>query len=123
MTVNYPPQSPLRVGIARRCPRCGGGRLFRGYLRLSDSCSLCGLDYSKADSGDGPAVFVIFIVGFLSVALAFVARFAWSVPILGSFAISAGFAIASILALLPPLKATMIAIQYRNKAEEGRTAE
>jgi len=119
----YPPQSPLRVGLAGKCPRCGGGRLYKSYLGLADSCAVCGLDYSTADSGDGPPVFVMFIVGFLSVALAFVARFAWGVPTGVAFAISAGFAIVSILALLPPLKATMIALQYRNKAEEGRTGE
>jgi uncharacterized protein (DUF983 family) len=119
----FPPQSPLRVGLAGKCPRCGQGALYKSYLALADGCASCGLDYAQADSGDGPAVFVIFIVGFASVALAFIARFAWGLSIGAAFAVSAGFAIASILALLQPLKATMIALQYRNKAEEGRISE
>jgi uncharacterized protein (DUF983 family) len=119
----YPPQSPLRVGLAGKCPRCGQGDLYKSYIALKPACSACGLDYTKADSGDGPAVFVIFIVGFLSVALAFIARFGWGLSIGVSFLVSALFAIASILALLRPLKAVLIALQYRNKAEEGRWAE
>jgi uncharacterized protein (DUF983 family) len=119
----YPPQSPIRVGLAGKCPRCGQGDLYKSYLALKSECDACGLDYSRADSGDGPAVFVIFIVGFLSVALAFIARFGWGLSIGASFLLSSGFAIVSILALLRPLKATLIALQYRNKAEEGRWAE
>ena len=119
----YPPQSPMRVGLAGKCPRCGQGDLYRGYLALKAECTACGLDYSKADSGDGPAVFIIFIVGFLSVALAFIARYAWGMSIGAAFFVSAAFAIMAILALLRPLKAVLIALQYRNKAEEGRWAE
>lgn len=119
----YPPLSPVRVGLAGKCPRCGQGDLYKSYLALKGECSACGLDYSKADSGDGPAVFVIFIVGFLSVALAFIARFGWGLSIGASFLVSSSFAILSVLALLRPLKAMLIALQYRNKAEEGRSAE
>lgn len=119
----YPPVSPYAAGLGGKCPRCGQGDLFEGFLGLKKSCPVCGLDYAKADSGDGPAVFVIFIVGFLAVAIAFIARYAWFAPIWLAFALSAGFAIALILALLRPLKATMIALQYANKAAEGRLEE
>ncbi len=46
-----------------RCPRCGQGPLFKGLLTLRDKCPSCGLDYSAIDTGDGPAVFVILILG------------------------------------------------------------
>ncbi|MFA5122656.1 DUF983 domain-containing protein [Zavarzinia sp.] len=46
-----------------RCPRCGQGPLFKGLLALRDKCPSCGLDYSAIDTGDGPAVFVILILG------------------------------------------------------------
>ncbi len=116
----YPPVSPYAAGFGGKCPRCGQGRLFEGFLKVRGSCEFCGLDYSKADSGDGPAVFVIFIVGFLAVALAFIARFVWFAPMAIALLASCVFAGALILALLRPLKATMVALQYAHKAAEGR---
>jgi len=116
----HPPVSPYAAGLAGKCPRCGQGPLFEGYLKIRAGCPACGLDYSKADAGDGPAVFIIFIVGFAAVGLAFVARFVFFAPIAVAFLISGAFAIAVILALLRPMKATLVALQYRHKAEEGR---
>ena len=116
----YPPVSPYRAGLACKCPRCGQGALFKSYLALKDRCSACGLEYGKADAGDGPAVFVIFIVGFIAVALAFIARFVWFMSIGAAFALSASVAVAIILLMLRPLKATLIALEFANKAEEGR---
>lgn len=119
----HPPVSPYAAGLGGHCPRCGQGPLFEGFLGLKATCSVCGLDYSKADSGDGPAVFVIFIVGFVAVALAFVARFVWNAPMWFAFGFSAVVAIVLIALLLRPLKATLIALQYQNKAAEGRLEE
>ncbi len=116
----YPPVSPYAAGLGGKCPRCGQGPLFDGYLGLLKTCDRCGLDYAKADAGDGPAVFVIFIVGFISVGAAFILKFAWYAPLWLAFGISAGLAIGLTLALLRPLKATLIALQYANKAAEGR---
>lgn len=117
---HHPPVSPYRAGLRCACPRCGEGALFRSYLALNDCCPVCALDFGRADAGDGPAVFVIFIVGFIAVALAFIARFVWLMSIGASFALSAGVAIAIILITLRPMKATLIALQFANKAEEGR---
>ncbi|WP_425410800.1 DUF983 domain-containing protein [Hyphococcus sp.] len=119
----YPPISPYAAGLGAKCPRCGQGRLFEGFLKLKPCCETCRLDYAKADSGDGPAVFVIFIVGFIAVAIAFIARFVWFAPMGVALLISGGFTIIAILLLLRPLKATMIALQYANKASEGRLKE
>ncbi len=116
----FPPVSPYAAGLGGKCPRCGQGALFDGYLKIREQCPNCGLDYSKADAGDGPAVFVIFIVGFAAVALAFVARFVFFAPIAVAFLISGCFAVLVILLLLRPMKATLVALQYRHKAEEGR---
>lgn len=119
----YPPVSPYAAGLGGKCPRCGQGKLFRNFLGLKDRCDICDLDYAQADAGDGPAVFIMFIVGFVAVAVAFIARFVWFAPILAAFAISGFVAIALSLALLRPFKATLIALQYRHKAEEGRLQE
>lgn len=119
----YPPVSPYAAGLGCKCPRCGQGKLFDGFLKLRAACEVCGLDFAKADSGDGPAVFVIFIVGFIAVALAFVARYVWYAPMGVALLLSIGFTVASILLLLRPFKATLIALQYSNKAAEGRLDE
>jgi uncharacterized protein (DUF983 family) len=69
-TAHYPPVDPIQSGLRGRCPRCGEGRLFKGYIAQPARCGVCGLDYSFADSADGPAVFVILIIGFVVVGLA-----------------------------------------------------
>lgn len=117
---DYPPVSPYAAGVKGKCPRCGNGALFENFLELRKACAVCKLDYTKADPGDGPAVFVIFIVGFIAIAVAFVARRVWFAPVWLAFLISAGLAAVAIVALLRPLKATLIALQYANNAEEGR---
>ena len=53
--------SPMAAGLRGRCPRCGEGHMFDGFLALQNSCDNCGLDYDFADSADGPAVFIMFI--------------------------------------------------------------
>lgn len=116
----YPPISPYSAGLGGKCPRCGQGALFEGFLGLKKQCEICRLDYARADAGDGPAVFVIFIVGFAAVAVAFIARYVWEAPMWLAFLLSAGLAVGLTLALLRPLKATLIALQYANKAAEGR---
>lgn len=111
----YPPLSPIATGLSCRCPRCGRGRLFEGFLKVRAVCEACGLDLSKEDSGDGPAVFIIFLIGGTVVPLAlwFEARFE---PPLWLHAILWGtFVIGGTLALLRPFKGVMIALQYKHK--------
>ena len=63
----YPPLNPVLTGIRCRCPRCGEGPLFKGFLTITDKCSKCGLDYSFVDTADGPAFFVMSIMGTLGI--------------------------------------------------------
>ena len=111
---------PIRAGLEGRCPRCGEGRMFDGFLAVSERCEACDLDYGFADAADGPAVFVMFIVGFLVVGLALWLEFAWMPPVWVHVAL--WFPLTAILSLvtLRPLKGVMIALQYHHKAEEGR---
>ena len=55
-------RAPILYGLRCRCPRCGRGRLFRGLLTVRDACENCAFDLKAADSGDGPAVFVILLL-------------------------------------------------------------
>ncbi len=115
-----PTSSPLLAGLRGRCPRCGEGRLFDGYLAVAPACDRCGLDYGFADSGDGPAVFIMMIVGFFTVGLALWldASFAWSLPAIAGVVVPLVFLL--VLGLLRPAKGLMIAAQWHNKAEQGR---
>ena len=76
----YPPVSPLIAGLTCRCPRCGRGKLFEGFLSLPQCCSVCGLDYSFIDAGDGPAVFIMFFAGFVVVGAALIVEALYQPP-------------------------------------------
>ena len=117
----YAPQPPVATGLRGRCPRCGDGRLFEGFLTLAPRCSVCGLDYSFADAGDGPAVFVIMIVGFIVAGAALVTEIAVSPPIWVHFVLWAPLVLILCLATLRPLKGVLVALQYHHKAEQGRS--
>lgn len=119
MSENLP--SPAFAGLACRCPSCGKGSLFQGLLSLSlaPSCSACGLDYRFIDSGDGPAVFAIFILGFLVLGGALIAEFKFGVPVWGHVLLWGLLTPALALGLLRVLKATLAALQYRYKAQEA----
>ena len=112
--------SPWVAGLFCRCPRCGKGPLFDGFLSIAKRCSACGLDYSFADSGDGPAVFIMLIVGFIVTGGALIVEALYSPPYWLHAALWIPLAIALPLLILRPFKATMIALQYANKAQEGR---
>lgn len=113
---------PFRAGLSCKCPRCGAAPLFRGpfTLVLNDACPNCGLSYRFVDSGDGPAVFVIMILGFLVLAAALVVEFRLAPPLWLHFVLWAPLILVLSLALLRPMKATLIALQWKHKAEEGR---
>jgi uncharacterized protein (DUF983 family) len=112
--------SALAAGLKGRCPRCGEGRLFGGFLSLAPRCEACGLDYGFADSADGPAVFIMSFVGLVVCGLALWAEFAYTPPIWLHMVIWLPLTIVLCLALARPTKALMIALQYQNKAEQGR---
>ncbi|HEX8164836.1 MAG TPA: DUF983 domain-containing protein [Beijerinckiaceae bacterium] len=112
--------SPYAIGLAGRCPRCGKGRLFKGFLSLERCCEVCGLDFSFADSGDGPAFFIMSIVGILVVGLALAVEFAYQPPIWLHLVVWSALAVVLSLAMARPAKGLMIALQYHHRAEEGR---
>ncbi|QXC51195.1 DUF983 domain-containing protein [Agrobacterium salinitolerans] len=117
---NFAPVDSIKVGLKGCCPRCGNGRLFDGFLTLKPACSACGLDYGFADAGDGPAVFVMLIVGFLVVGLALWFDQRFSPPVWVHILLWLPFTVIVSLVLLRKLKGIMIALQYRNNASEGR---
>ncbi|NIA72198.1 DUF983 domain-containing protein [Pelagibius litoralis] len=119
----YAPLSPLRTGLTCRCPRCGKGRLFAGFLTVAARCAVCGFDLSEQNSGDGPAVFIIFILGAVVVPLVFWFEFAYEPPIWLHMLIWVPVILGGALGMLRPMKGVMIALQYRNKASDSGTVD
>lgn len=115
----YGRQSALRTGLACRCPRCGQGRLFSGFLTVAERCERCGLDLKKADSGDGPAVFIIFVLGFLIVPIAVLVNLRFEPPMWVNMTVWPIVILGISLGLLRPAKAYMIALQYRHRASDS----
>lgn len=112
--------SALSSGLRCKCPRCGRGRLFDGFLTLRPSCEACGLDYTFIDSGDGPAFFVMSIVGIVIVALAMTVEFAYAPPIWVHMSLWLPGTIVLSMIMVRPAKGLMTSLQYTNKAEQGR---
>ena len=116
----FPPISAISTGLAGRCPRCGDGHLFRGFLTLAPNCEVCGLDFGFSDSGDGPAVFVTLIAGFVVLGLALVLDMTYEPPIWVFLVIFIPLTLVVCLGMLRPLKGILIALQYKNDAAPGR---
>jgi uncharacterized protein (DUF983 family) len=116
----YPPQSPYSTGFAGRCPRCGEGRLFTSFINLAPRCEVCGLDFKFADAGDGPAVFVTLFAGFLVLGAALWTEIRYEPPMWVHMVIFMPLTLIVCLGMLRPLKGVLVALQYRNKAEQGR---
>jgi uncharacterized protein (DUF983 family) len=115
----WPAVDPISAGLKGRCPRCGEGRLFSGFLTVGKRCVSCGLDYSFADAGDGPAVFVILIIGFVVVGLALWMEVTLNPPLWLHFILWIPLALVLCLTALRLIKGVLITLQYANKAREG----
>ncbi len=110
----------IHVGLRCRCPRCGKGKLFAGFLTLRQRCEVCGLDFGFADSGDGPAVFIMFLAGAIVVGAALVTEILFRPPYWVHAVLWLPLILIVTLGPLRPLKGLMIALQYHYKAAESR---
>ena len=107
------------AGLQLRCPECGKGEVFQGYLKFRDNCRVCGADFKAADAGDGPAVFVILIVGAIVAPLLIILQFGLRLPGWLALTLTMVAAVALCLALLPPFKSLLFAFQWKHKAREA----
>ena len=109
-------------GLLGRCPRCGKGTLFAGFLTVAPRCENCGLDFAFADSADGPAFFVMSFAGFVVVLAALVVEVAYQPPYWVHALLWVPLILALTLLPLRPVKGLLIALQFHHKAAEGRLA-
>lgn len=112
--------SPFVAGLTCKCPRCGKGKLFSGFLSLRPGCDRCGLDYGFIDAGDGPAVFIILLAGFVVVGCALIVEVKYQPPFWVHAALWIPLILVTTLLPLRPMKALLIALQYHHRAAEGR---
>jgi uncharacterized protein (DUF983 family) len=113
------PTPPLVQAVRGICPRCVEGTLFRGFVQFADRCSHCALDFTQFNVGDGPAAFLILIVGAVLTAGALLLDAAaeppWWVHLVW-------LPVALLLTLggLRLAKGWLLGAEYRNRAREGR---
>jgi uncharacterized protein (DUF983 family) len=115
--------NPFLAGLACRCPNCGEGQLFEGFLKVSPRCEACGMDLTQADSGDGPVVFILLIVGMIVIFSMLIVEFTVHPPIWVHLLIWLPLATILTLGALRPFKGVLIAMQFHNKASEHRSDE
>jgi uncharacterized protein (DUF983 family) len=115
-----PDKLPIMRGLMGRCPRCGKGKLFDGFLTVRPSCDKCGLDYSFADAGDGPAVFVILVGGAIVVFAALLVEFKYQPPYWLHAALWLPLILIVTLLPLRMVKGLLIVLQYHHKAAPGQ---
>ena len=116
----YPDLSPISAGIAGKCPRCGRGKLFNGYLSVAKSCKSCGLSFAFADGGDGAAWFVMLFVCVVGVGSILGVEAAYQPPFWVHVLIAIPTLIILPLVLLRPVKGVLLNQQWKTGAQEGR---
>jgi uncharacterized protein (DUF983 family) len=117
--LSHPEDRPLKPalwrGWRRRCPNCGAGTLFAGYLKVRPTCPSCGeaLHHQRAD--DGPAYLTILVVGHLMAPAlhTLYTRFHLEPLVLAS--VLSVLCVGLSLYLLPRIKGAMIALQWSRR--------
>ncbi|MDH5748052.1 MAG: DUF983 domain-containing protein [Rhodospirillales bacterium] len=109
----------LWTGFRGRCPRCGRGNVFRGFLDIHDACPACGLALGGHDAGDGPAVAGTFLIGGATVFAAGWVEFHFSPPLWLHVALWIPVVFGGSAAILRPLKGLSVALQYRYRSTES----
>ncbi|MGV9007546.1 MAG: DUF983 domain-containing protein [Brevundimonas sp.] len=107
---------PIRAGLLCRCPNCGEGKLYKGFLEVTDRCAVCDYDFSHLNTGDGAAIFVMQIAGGIVVFGALFVQVAYNPPIWAMLVVALPLVAGLSLGLMRPAKGVMVALQMRNKA-------
>jgi uncharacterized protein (DUF983 family) len=110
------PPSAFAAGLKSRCPACGQGPLFQGFLTVRPRCPVCGADLSAQDSGDGPVAFIILVVGAIVVTLALLTEASYGPPVWLHLLL--WLPLTMVLALMRPFKAVLIALQYKHRRHD-----
>ncbi len=112
--------STVHASLLGRCPRCGQGRLFSGYLTIAPRCTACGQDFSAFDVGDGAAALVILVVGAIVAGAALWTEFTFQPPPWVHAVLWTPLIVLLTFVFLRLIKSALLVLQYRHKAGEGK---
>lgn len=119
MVDDYPQLSSVSTGLKCACPRCGQGPLFQGLLTVRQVCPSCGLDYTRFNTDDGAAFFIIVLYSALVIPLALWLEFSLEPPIWVHLLVWVPVIVGGSVALMRPLKAWLIAQQFRHQVDDS----
>jgi uncharacterized protein (DUF983 family) len=103
-----------------RCPHCGKGHLFAGFVEVAPACDVCGQDFSKADSGDGPVIFIIMLASLIVLGSMLVIDTIYSPPMWLQMVIWMPVMTCIVLGMMRPFKGVLITLQFHHKAGQGQ---
>jgi uncharacterized protein (DUF983 family) len=115
--------APLAIALGGLCPRCGAKTLFAGIVRFAPACDACGLDLAAFNVGDGPAAFLIMIVGGIVVAFALILELSAHPPFWVHVLLWLPLTAVLVVGSLRLAKGLLLALEYRNAAREGRIVD
>jgi uncharacterized protein (DUF983 family) len=110
--------TPVMNGIKGRCPRCGDGRLFTGYLKIADRCDVCGMSFHGHDTGDGPVVPILLVIGAIIVGAALWLELVHEPPVWVHLLIWIPLGTVLTLGIMVPLKGMAVGLQYKYRSTE-----
>jgi len=113
---DFPPVSPVTAGLTGRCPRCGRGHIFSGFLEIADRCTVCDLDLSRENVGDGAAPLIMLLVGAFATGFVLWLEFTFQPSVWVYLLVVPPIILVPGLALIRPLKGLLIALQYHHRA-------
>ncbi len=119
-TTSPTPPSPVWAGLRGRCPHCGKGHLFAGFVEVAPACDVCGQDFSKADSGDGPVIFIIMLASLIVLGSMLVIDTIYSPPMWLQMVIWMPVMTCIVLGMMRPFKGVLITLQFHHKAGQGQ---
>lgn len=114
------PPSLVQASLKGLCPRCGARTLFGGWTAFADQCRVCGLDFAGFNVGDGPAAFLILILGAIVVGLAIWLQLTLAPPFWVQAIVWIPVTLGGTIWSLRITKAALLVSEYRNAAREGR---
>ncbi|MEM7493178.1 MAG: DUF983 domain-containing protein [Pseudomonadota bacterium] len=112
--------SAIKAGLLCKCPECGQGSVFETHLGLASGCPICGADFSNADSGDGPAFFVMFLIAIIVTPPVLLMQVIFDPPVWLQLGLWGSVSLALAWWLLRPFKSLLFALQWKNQAEEAK---
>lgn len=112
--------SLIQLSLKSKCPACAKGDIYSGLLDVAKKCNHCGLNLQDHDAGDGPAFFVMFIVGISVTLMALIAEFTIGMNLWMHAIIWSMVAIIKSVLLLRIAKSALIAIEYRKEIVDSK---